>query len=273
MTADYTITPALSFGLLHLPSGDARAWLDEVRAAEQQGWNVLLVPDTLWTPSPFPTLAAAAAVTTSLRLRPWVLAAPLRSPTAVVREVKSLQLMSGGRFELGIGTGRPDAEREAALLGVPWGTPGERIGQVEQVINAVREQVTPVTAIAVTGYGPKMLAVAARIADRVGLALPPTAEEHELRTAVDRLKELSSRRIGLTLQVSGVAGRLTSWVARSGVDPQARTTSKAIGMLNGDAGQMADTLQRWHAEFGIDEIVVPGELAAEFAPVIRKMTA
>jgi hypothetical protein len=35
---------------------------------------------------------------------------------------------------------------------------------------------------------------------------------------------------------------------------------------------MADTLQRWHAEFGIDEIVVPGELADEFAPVISRMT-
>ena len=272
MTDDGT-PPGLSFGLLHLPSGDGRTWLDEVRAAEQGGWNCLLVPDTLWTPSPFPTLAAAAAVTSSLRLRTWVLAAPLRSPTAVIREVNAMQLLSRGRFELGIGSGRPDARREAQLLGVPWGSPSDRIGQVEQVVRAVREQVSPAPSIAITGFGPKMLATAARIADRVGLALPPTASEQELRVAVDRLAARQSGRIGLTLQLSGVAGKLTTWVARSGLDSQLLTETNAIGMLNGDAAQMTDTLQRWSAEFGIDEVVVPGELADDFAPVIRKITA
>jgi hypothetical protein len=86
------------------------------------------------------------------------------------------------------------------------------------------------------------------------------------------MRSLQSGRIGVTLQVSGVGGRLTSWVARSGLDAQVLTDSNAVGMLNGDAAQMADTLQRWHAEFGIDEIVVPGELADEFAPVISRMT-
>jgi len=273
MTHDNTAIRSMSFGLLHLPTGGGRAWLDEVKAAEQHGWNCLLVPDTLWTPSPFPTLASAAAVTASLRLRTWVLAAPLRSPTAVTREVKALQLLSGGRFELGIGSGRPDAEREAQLLGVPWGTPAERIRQVEQVIMAVREQVIPAPIIAITGFGPKMLATAARIADRVGLALPPTASEGELRAAVDRLQAMRSNHIGLTLQLSGVAGKLTTWLASSGLDPQALSASNAIGMLSGDTAQMTDTLQRWRVEFGIDEIIVPGELADEFAPVIGRMTA
>jgi len=272
MTDNNTPTSSMSFGLLHLPTGSGRVWLDQVRAAEQRGWDCLLVPDTLWTPSPFPTLAAAAAVTSSLRLRTWVLAAPLRSPTAVVREVKALQVMSSGRFELGIGSGRPDAEREAQLLGVPWGTPTARIGQVEQVVTAVREQVTPVPAIAITAAGPKMLGTAARIADRVGLALPPTATEQDLREAIDRLRATPADRIGVSLQLSGVGGKLTTWVARSGLDPQVLVETKAIGMLAGDAGQMADTLQRWKTEFGVDEIVVPGELADDFAPVLSKMT-
>jgi alkanesulfonate monooxygenase SsuD/methylene tetrahydromethanopterin reductase-like flavin-dependent oxidoreductase (luciferase family) len=84
---------------------------------------------------------------------------------------------------------------------------------------------------------------------------------------------MHSGRIGLTLQLSGVAGKLTSWLARSGLDPQVLTESKAVGMLSGDAAQMTDTLQRWHAEFGVDEIIVPGELADDFAPVISRMTA
>ena len=56
-------------------------------------------------------------MTTTLHVGSWVLAAPFRSPAVVVRETSALQLLSGGRFELGIGTGRPDAAREAALLG------------------------------------------------------------------------------------------------------------------------------------------------------------
>ena len=114
----------ISFGLVLTPTGTGRNGSKQVRDVEQQGWTSLLIPDTLWTPSPFPALAAAAAVTTTLRLRTWVLAAPLRSPAAVVREASALQLLSDGRFELGIGTGRPDAEREAGLLGVPWGIGG-----------------------------------------------------------------------------------------------------------------------------------------------------
>ena len=54
-----------------------RGWADRARSIEQQGWTSLLVPDTRWTPSPFPALAVAAAVTSVLRVRTWVIAAPL----------------------------------------------------------------------------------------------------------------------------------------------------------------------------------------------------
>jgi len=111
-----------------------RGWADRARSIEQQGWTSLLVPDTRWTPSPFPALAVAAAVTSVLRVRTWVIAAPLRSPAAVVRESSALQMLSDGRFDLGIGSGRPDAERDAARLGVPWGTGQQRIDQAARVI-------------------------------------------------------------------------------------------------------------------------------------------
>ena len=179
-TGPTTTGHALAFGLIVGPGRSGREWVGQARTTEGQGFTSLLMPDTLWTPSPFPTLAAAAAVTSTLRLRTWVIAAPLRSPAAVVRESSALQLLSDGRFELGIGTGRPDAEREAELLGVPWGTAGERINQVEQVIAAVREKVQPVPQVIVTAVGPRMVAVAGRCADRVALALPPMASEQEL---------------------------------------------------------------------------------------------
>ncbi|MET0966700.1 MAG: hypothetical protein ABWZ02_09905 [Nakamurella sp.] len=50
------------------------------------------------------------------------------------------------------------------------------------------------------------------------------------------------QRIGLTLQVSGVGGKLTGWLARGGLDPHALSASKAFGMLDGDTAQMVDTV-------------------------------
>jgi len=118
-------------------------WAITPRSIEQQGWASLSYrtrsgPDRR---SPFSVLAVAAGVTSALRVRTWVILAPLRSPAAVVRESSALQMLPGGRFELGIGSGRPDAERDAARLGVQWGSGQQRIDQAALVIAAVREQV------------------------------------------------------------------------------------------------------------------------------------
>ena len=85
MTATDVTATDIAFGLVLTQQGTGKDWADQIRAAEQQGWTSVLVPDTLWTVSPFPALAAAAAVTTDIRLRTWVLAAPLRSPAVVAR--------------------------------------------------------------------------------------------------------------------------------------------------------------------------------------------
>ena len=111
-----------SFGVVLTSRGSGRDWVAAVRATERQGWNSLLVPDTLRTPSPFPTLAAAAAATSTLQLRTWVLAGPLRSPAAVVREASALQALSDGRFELASGpVGPTPSERRNG-----WACPGAR---------------------------------------------------------------------------------------------------------------------------------------------------
>ena len=125
------------FGVVAGTRGPASAWADGARRLEDEGYSTLLVPDTLWTPSPFQVLAASAAATTTLHLGTWVLASPLRRPTEVVRETKTLQELSGGRVELGVGAGRPGGERDAEALGIEWGAPGARVTQVEATLTAV----------------------------------------------------------------------------------------------------------------------------------------
>ncbi len=262
----------ITFGLVLTPRGGGKQWVDQVRRVEDQGFTTLLVPDTVWTPSPFPALAAAAAVTSRLRLRTWVLAGPLRTAPAVVREASALQVLSDGRFELGIGTGRPDAEREAAILGVPWGSAADRLAHIQTVIAAVRSDVTPAPPVVVTGSGPRTLAAAAATADRVVPALGPTAGPDDLRVAVDRIRAVAPQSVRISLQLSGVAGKLPEWLARGGLDAAALADAGAVGMLTGDVQQMADTVRERQEVFGIDECVVPGDLAEDFLPVLTELS-
>ncbi|MEU4413596.1 LLM class flavin-dependent oxidoreductase [Nocardia salmonicida] len=132
----------MRFGIVLMPRSGPE-WTRAVTGARTQGYDTLMLPDTLYTPSPLIALAAAAAVTDNMRLRPNVLAAPFRSSTATVRDTTALQLLSDGRFELGIGTGRPDARVEAERLAMPWGSATERRNQLIDTITAVRTQVDP----------------------------------------------------------------------------------------------------------------------------------
>src|SRR4051812_6654241 len=115
------------FGVVAGSAPSGADWIATARRAEELGYDTLLIPDTLHTFAPFPALAAAAAVTTGLRVGTYVLSAPNRSPGLVAWESEGLQRLSDGRFELGIGGGRPGAERDAAELGGVFGTPADRV--------------------------------------------------------------------------------------------------------------------------------------------------
>jgi alkanesulfonate monooxygenase SsuD/methylene tetrahydromethanopterin reductase-like flavin-dependent oxidoreductase (luciferase family) len=255
------------------PSAPGPAWAELLQSLEAAGWGTLLVPDTLWTPSPFPALAAAAAATTRMHLRTWVVAAPLRTPGALVREVSALQLLSGGRFELGIGPGRPDAEAEAERLGAWWGPAVERIEQVVTAVGAVRAQVGPAPAVAVAAGGNRMLQAAVDLAtgeeDRIALAVGPLATVEELAQAAQRVHTFAGRRVRLSHQVTGIGDIVPAWLARGGLEPALLRERGAAGWFPADdPDAVADALTRRADELGIDEVVVPAELAGAFAPVL-----
>src|ERR687890_1910997 len=175
------------FGMVAATARTGAAWADTARRAEDLGFDILLVPDTLQTLSPFPAAAAAAASTTTLRVGTYVLSAPTRSAGLVAWEARSLQLLTDGRFELGVGGGRPGADRDAAALGGDFGSPAERLRRVADTIRAVRATPAP-PRILVAASKPKMFALAAELADTVALGLPPQATEDELAATVTSLR-------------------------------------------------------------------------------------
>jgi probable F420-dependent oxidoreductase len=262
------------FGVVAGRARNGAEWAATARQAEDLGYDALLVPDTTNTFAPFPALAAAAAHTRTLRVGTYVLSAPNRTPGLVAWESETLQVLSGGRFELGIGGGRPGAERDAAVLGTDFGSPGDRLRRVEAAIRAVRERPEP-PKILVAASRPRMLALAARHADIVALGLAPQATEDDLAAAVTALREAAGDRFNAlelhlnTGAVAETADDIPDFVARMvGGDPRPMAEAGGIGFLLGSPEQIAEKLRRRRAELGISYVGVSAFSMTAFAPVI-----
>jgi probable F420-dependent oxidoreductase len=119
----------VTFSLQAQPT-DATDWLDLARRAEAAGFHALYTPDHPGTStSPFVVLAAAAAVTSRIRLGSYVVNAGVREPILIASDVATLDLISGGRAILGIGAGHTPAE---------WAAVGrERPGVRERVDHCI----------------------------------------------------------------------------------------------------------------------------------------
>ncbi len=293
------------FGIAAASAPTAQAWAAMARRAEDLGYATLLVPDTLRTLSPFPALVAAAAATTHLRVGTFVLNTPLRPPAAVALETATVDLLTGGRLELGLGAGRPGGAAEAEELGLPFGTPGERIRHLAETIRTVKATVDkrddasegappnsaqgqpqsvqgqpqavqrPYPPILVAGSGRRLLQLAAREADIVGIGIAPTGTEYDLAAKVGELRDLAGDRFGqleLSINLAAIGDDLPAWMyAKVGADAQKRGIAGSIGLLGGTVAEMADTLERRRDSLGVSYISVNAMFMDELAPVIERL--
>ncbi|WP_338694061.1 LLM class F420-dependent oxidoreductase [Streptomyces sp. Q6] len=156
------------FGVNMLSPSPGDAWRAKCRRAEELGYDVILVPDHLGMPSPFPALVAAAEATTRPRVGTFVLNCAFWNPVLLAREVTTTEALTGGRLELGLGTGYVRDEFEQA--GVPWGTPGSRVDHLEHTIAELDRLLAspeqgPRPPLLIGGNGDRMLRIAAERAD------------------------------------------------------------------------------------------------------------
>ncbi|MGI5373736.1 LLM class F420-dependent oxidoreductase [Streptomyces sp. CA-251387] len=120
------------FGVNQMTPAPADEWRAKCRRAEQLGYDVILVPDHLGMPAPFPALVAAAEATERPRLGTFVLNAGFWNPALLARDVATTDALTGGRLELGLGTGYVKAEHDTA--GLPWVSPRERVDHLRRTI-------------------------------------------------------------------------------------------------------------------------------------------
>lgn len=188
------MTRPFRFAVTATRAGDAAEWRATARRAEALGYDVMLVTDHLSPQlAPVPALMAAADATTTLRVGSFVFANDYRNPVMLAKEAATIDVLSGGRLEFGLGAGwsTPDYE----MLGIPYDAPKVRVARVAEALRLVkrcwaedavdhsgpyytvrRARVLPKPLqrprppVMVGGGGPVMLRLAAREADIVALA-------------------------------------------------------------------------------------------------------
>jgi alkanesulfonate monooxygenase SsuD/methylene tetrahydromethanopterin reductase-like flavin-dependent oxidoreductase (luciferase family) len=262
------------FGVVATPQGGGEQWAATARRVEELGYSTLLMPDGLQLLSPFPSLAMAASATTTLRVGTFVLASPMRSARAAAWEGHSLSVLTGGRFDFGIGGGRPEAQQFAEALGRPWGTAGERLRQVAESIEQLREldgdRHTPVL---VAAGGPKALALAARTADIVTFAAPPLAgRDHYVQMAAQAREAAGDRDIEIGMNLFVVGDELPPWTQQFiGTDHASLVANDAQTLLRGSPAAMADELQRRREAYGVSYVSVNGAFSEQLAPVVERL--
>lgn len=139
------------FGHQLRPTPDADVFA-QARRAEEIGFDIVVVPDHVGTGllAPMPTLAAIAAATTTIRLGTFVLNAEMRNPVQLAWEASSLDRLSGGRFELGLGAGHTPHEFDAA--GIEFSPPSVRKHRLTQQVEALRRLLDGDTVTARAGH-------------------------------------------------------------------------------------------------------------------------
>jgi probable F420-dependent oxidoreductase len=187
------VTKPFSFGVNVRTAASARDWAQKARRVEELGYSTLTVPDHL-AEMLAPMLAAlgAAAATTRLRVGTNVLNNDLRHPVLVARETATADVLTGGRFQLGLGAGHMKSEYDAAGLTFERGA--TRVARLAEAVTIIKkllrgERLTfagryyrvtdhalypkpvqlPHPPILIGGNGPRLLDLAAREADIVGL--------------------------------------------------------------------------------------------------------
>ena len=195
------------FGINARDAKSRAEWQDKARKIEALGYSVLLVPDHLWPVlAPIPALLSAAAATTTLRVGTNVINNDLRHPVVLARETATVDLLTDGRLELGLGAGYVRSEYDQAGLRFDRG--GIRVERLAESVTIIKGllggtevnfagqhyRVTghkihplpfqqPHPPIMIGGNGPRLLTLAAKEADTVnftGITFARGGAEHDM---------------------------------------------------------------------------------------------
>ena len=125
------------FGVQEHRAPNAKAWKDKARQVETLGYAALYLPDHFTDQlGPIAALMAAADATTRLRVGSLVFDNDYRHPVVLAKEAATLDVLSDGRFDLGLGAGWMATDYEQA--GIPYDSPGTRISRMKEGLKIIK---------------------------------------------------------------------------------------------------------------------------------------
>jgi len=309
-----TRLPPFRFGIQcsSPPDVDRRHWTDLARRLEDLGVHRMTVSDHLDDQlAPFAALMAAADATTTLRVGALVLSNDYRHPAIVAKEAATIDLLSDGRFELGLGAGWMTSDYEHA--GIPMDPPPVRVARLEEAVRVVRALFSPGPCpfagehyridglagtpkpvqdplpIVIGGGGRRVLEVAGRHADVVGLNPKLPHGVIDARAGADATEAATDRKLGWIRAAAGdrfdrieIQTRIHLVVVTDDRPGTAEALAGGFGLspeealrsphaLCGSVEQIADDLVERRERFGISGIGLSLHDLDAMEPVIRRL--
>lgn len=302
------------FGIATGSASPREQWIEKARKAEDLGYNTLLIPDHFVNDfSVAVALMAAADAAPNLRVGSFVYDNDFRHPAVLAKEAATLDVLTDGRFEFGIGAGWLVSEYEQT--GIPFDPPGVRISRMEESLTIIKqlfagETVTfegshykisgltglprpvqqPHPPIFIGGGGKRILSLAAREADIVGIHLKVEADatvpisqrtEEALTQKVAWVREAAGERydalelnflatyVGISDNRLQAAEQLIREKAVSGTTPEQVLAN--LHLLIGTLEELIEEMQRRRELYDISYVVIFDEYMEAFAPVVARL--
>jgi probable F420-dependent oxidoreductase len=304
------LTP-FRFGAAAFSASSAAHWADRARQIETLGYSSLLIGDHPAGNSlgPFSALTAAAAATSTLRVGCTVFANDYRHPAVLAKEAVTLDFLSDGRFELGLGAGW--SKREYDQAGFAFDPPATRVERLDEAIQILRSvwsgepvvftgkhyrldglQLTPRPTrplhLFIGGGGKSLLSIAGQYASSVGILARALPDGSGLDLGSDTLATVSTR-VGWVRDAAGerftqleLAALIQKVLvtddresAAATIAGQGRLTPEQIlrspYFLLGSIDAITDQVEALRANCGISYLsVFPGDVDA-FSPVVARL--
>jgi probable F420-dependent oxidoreductase len=299
------------FGVQSRAAGPRDSWLETVRRVEALGYDAISWPDHFMRGfEPVAALAAAAVVTRRLRLSGFLFDNDFRHPVVLAMSAGSIDILSDGRLELGIGAGWLKEEYDQS--GIRFDPPGTRIARLAEAVRLLkllfRGEAThfsgeyyavdglklppvpvqkPYPPIVIGGGSRKILSLAAQEADIVGITTRALADGS--KDAVDMTAAATARKIAWVREAAGERfadlelnticptveitsdRRAVAERIAAGLPVTADEVLESPAVLLGNVDEIAETLLQRRERFGFSYIVIL-ELAMEaFAPVVERL--
>lgn len=308
-----SLVRSFRFSVMVSNATSAEAWRAKARRVEELGYSALLVVDHLGDQlAPVPALMAAFDATTRLRAGSFVFSNDYRNPVMLAKEIATLDHLSGGRVELGIGAGW--LTRDYEILGIPYDPPAKRVDRLIEAVGLIDRLFTepsvdsagawypvrgatlfpkpvqrPRPPLMIGGGGPRMLRFAARHADIVALApqvnadgqphvahltTAATADKIEIVRAAagSRFDALVLNVIVFDAAIDGEARSLLDGIA-SRLKASVATIVDSPYFLYGSLDRLRRELLQRRERLGVSYYAIPEKVMEPFAPLARELAA